>query len=146
MNSMTGFMELGSLIGGAVTGFIFKYMSQIAQDRKEQFEMLIRSIKTADESADAAAKRVPNDKAGNWIRRIIVLTILFGVITAPFILALLDRSIMVETVTPVRHFLGLEWGGNTKFYQLSSYLISPEIRWSLLSIMGFYFGSGAAKR
>ena len=48
-----------------------------------------------DTSADAAAARV--DAFGAWTRRIIVLTVLFGVIIAPFILAHSEEGITVAT-------------------------------------------------
>lgn len=142
-----GYAEIFSLVGGALSGFIFKMMAQKAADTQAQFEMFIKTIQAKDNSADLAAKRVPNDKAGNWVRRIIVLSVLFGVILAPFILAIIDRSLVVEVQTPVKSFLGVfEFGGKTKFYEISGYLLSIEIRQALLAIIGFYFGNASAKR
>jgi hypothetical protein len=142
------YMEIASLIGGALSGFIFKMMAQHAADRQAQFEMWIKTVQAADASADAAAKRVPNDKAGNWVRRIIVISILFGVILAPFVLAVIGKPVIVQIDLPVKeHLFGL-WatGGKTKFYQLPSYLLVPEIRSALLIILGYYFGTANAKR
>lgn len=142
-----GYAEIFSLVGGALSGFIFKMMAQNAADKQAQFEMFIKTIQAQDNSADLAVKRVPNDKAGNWVRRIIVLSVLFGVILAPFILALLDQSLVVEVQTPVKSFLGMfSYGGKTKFYEISGYLLSIEIRQALLAIIGFYFGNASAKR
>lgn len=142
-----GYAEILSLVGGAASGFIFKMMAQNAADKQAQFEMFIKTIQAQDNSADLAVKRVPNDKAGNWVRRVIVLSILFGVILAPFILALLDQSLVVEVQTPARSFLGMfSYGGKTKFYEISGYLLSIEIRQALLAIIGFYFGNASAKR
>jgi hypothetical protein len=141
------YMEILSLLGGGLAGFIFRMMAQNAADKQAQFEMLIKTIKAQDESADSAAKRTPNDKAGNWIRRVIVLSILFGVVLAPFILAVAGKPIIVEVSTPVKTWFGiLPTGGKTKFYELGSYLLVPEVRQSLMAIIGYYFGQSAAKR
>lgn len=140
--------ELLSLIGGAAAGFIFKMMAQQAADRQAQFEMWMKSVQTKDASADAAVKRVPNDKAGNWIRRVIVLSTLFGVILAPFVLAMINKPVTVEVETPVRTWLfGLfQSGGKPLFYQINSYLMVAEVRQALMAIVGFYFGNASAKR
>lgn len=139
--------EAISLGLGAASGFIFKYLAVQAQDRADQFNRMMQSIDKADNSADLASKRVPNDKNGNIIRRIIVLSVLVGVILCPFILTLIDKTTVVEMTTPVHSFFGLfTWGGNTEFVELPSYLLSKELYQGLLYILGFYFGNGAAKK
>jgi len=141
-------MEVMTLLGGALSGFIFKMMAQNAADKQAQFEMWMKGIKAIDESADSAAKRVPNDEAGNWIRRLIVISILFGVILAPFVLSIMGKSTIVEIDQPVKQWLfGLfSTGGKAKFYELFGYLLSPEIRNSLLAVIGYYFGQASARR
>jgi hypothetical protein len=141
------YMELASLFGGALSGFIFKFMAQKLANQQAQFEMFIKAIQAKDDSADKAAKR-DKSASGQWTRRLIVMAILFGVILAPFVLALIDKPIAVEIQTPVKdHLFGL-WstGGKTVFYELRSFLIIPELRAALLAIIGFYFGQGAAKQ
>ena len=139
--------EIISLFGGAITGFIFKYLANRAEERAQQVELLIKAQKGADQSSDAAAKRVPID-IGKFVRRTIVISVLFGVILGPFILALLDKPVIVSEATPVKTwFFGLfESGGNVKFYELWGYLIIPEVRQALMAIIGFYFGNSSAKR
>lgn len=136
-----------SLIGGAVGGFAMKAFSLSMQNKQQQFEMLIKTIQAKDESADKAATRVPID-VGKGIRRLIVLTILFGVILAPFVLAVMGKPVIVEINTPVKEWIfGLfSTGGRVKFYELGSYLLIPELREALLLILGFYFGSGTVKK
>lgn len=141
-------LELISMAVGGLGGFIMKYMAQKAQDEKERFERMLNTIKAIDESADRAVRRVPNDKAGNWTRRFIVISIVFGVILAPFFLAMLGKPVIVQIDVPVKTwFLGLfVTGGKPLFYQVSSYLLIPEVRTSLTALVGFYFGQAAAKR
>lgn len=139
--------ELLNLGFGLVTGFIFKYWAQQAQDRAQIVELLIKKQQSADESADKAAARVPID-AGKIVRRIIVISVVFGVILAPFILALLNKPVIVQEITPEKSWLFglLKTGGNLRFYELWGYLLMPEVRQVLLAICGFYFGGAAAKR
>ena len=53
--------ELISLIGGSLTGFLFRFMAQKSQDQKELFERLIAANKQTTENQDKAAQRVPLD-------------------------------------------------------------------------------------
>ena len=139
--------ELVSLFGGAASGFLFKYLSIKAQDEKAKFDRMMNAIDKQDQSADRAAARTQDDASGNWTRRLIIMFVLFGCILAPFVLAMLDKPIITEVTTPTRNFLGIfEWGGNARFYQLPSYLLSKEVLQSLIAIVSFYFGSSVAKR
>lgn len=139
-------LEMISLVGGAVFGGILKMMAQNAADRQQNFENLIKRAQVEDSLKDNAAKRATG-KAGEWTRRFIIAVVLFGVILAPFLLTIFQLPTVVEVTTPIRSFFGIfEFGGNTKFYQLYGYLITPEIRQAVLAIVGFYFGVAAAKR
>jgi hypothetical protein len=133
------------MIGGGITGFIFRYMAERAKERARLWEMALRTKKAQDDSADKAAKRVPID-AGKWVRRVIVVFVLFGVILAPFILALLGYSTIVE-VEEIQStwFFGL-FGGGTEitFIELPAYLMVDEVRQTLTAIIGFYFGNATA--
>lgn len=140
-------LEIFTMLGGAVTGFIFKFMAERAKERQAQFEMFIKTIQAKDDSADRAATREKGE-AGRWVRRLIVMSVLFGVILAPFVLALMDKPVIVQVDTPIKeHFFGL-WstGGKTAFYQLHSYLLVPEVRQALTAIIGYYFGNASASK
>lgn len=138
--------ELISGVLGALGGYLMKYMALRAQDEKDRFERMMQAIDKSDESANKAAQRVPNDANGNWVRRFIVIAILFGVILAPFVLTLLNLPVVVEVMTPIKNIFGFSFGGVTKFYELNGYLMVPEIRQALICIISFYFGQSAAKR
>ena len=87
--------ELLAMLGGGASGFIFKLIGTLVQNQAAVTEGLIKKQQASDESADAAAARV--DAFGAWTRRIIVLTVLFGVIIAPFILAHSEEGVTVAT-------------------------------------------------
>lgn len=133
------------MAGGGIMGFIFRYSAERAKEKQLQFEMLMQKEKVAEDSRNAAVQRESSD-TGKLVRRVIVVLVLFGVILAPFILALLGKSTIVEINEENASFLfGLFGGGTeTKFVELPSYLLVPEVRQALMAIIGYYFGSATA--
>lgn len=137
--------ELISLVGGAATGFLFRYLAQRAQDQKEIFERLIAANKQTTENQDKAAQRVPLD-IGRGIRQLIVLAVLFATLLAPFILPFfgLPTFVEVDAHNPEGLF-GLIPATTRKFFvEVNGFLYASETRQILVSIVGFYFGSAAA--
>ena len=132
--------ELLAMLGGGFSGFAFKLIGTLVQNQAALTEGLIKKQKASDESADAAAARV--DAFGAWTRRIIVLTVLFGVIVAPFILAHSEEGVTVAT--DYSNWFGLVKG--TSYQTLHGYLILPEIKTAVISIISFYFGSAAVSK
>ena len=61
----------------------------------ETYEMILKDKQFSEESANNAVERVPIE-AGKWVRRLIVVSVLFGVILAPFVTTLMDHPIVVE--------------------------------------------------
>jgi len=140
--------EFLSLVGGSITGFIFKSLAEKRQMEQERFERTISMMKTKNEMANSAVDRVPIS-AGKVVRRIIVLCILFGTIIAPFILPFFEIPTVVEVVekrsSPL-DFFGL-FGTNEyiSFESIHGFLLTTENRQILVTIVGFYFGSAAGK-
>lgn len=132
-------IELISLITGNVSGFIFKLIASQTEAAQRMAEANIKMQNVADASADAAAKR--GGDSGSWVRRFIVIMVLVGVIIFPFYLAVTGGSVTIEENAPkgLMSWLGLK--GKELMTVSNSYLILPEIRSSLLAIVGFYFGS-----
>ena len=112
----------------------------MVQNQAAITEGLIKKQEASDKSADAAAARV--DAFGAWTRRIIVLTVLFGVIIAPFILAHSDEGVTVAA--EYSKWFGLMKG--TAYQTLHGYIILPEIKTAVISIISFYFGSAAVSK
>ena len=132
--------ELLAMLGGGFSVFIFKLIGTMVQNQAAITEGLIKKQEASDKSADAAAARV--DAFGAWTRRIIVLTVLFGVIIAPFILAHSDEGVTVAT--EYSKWFGLMKG--TAYETLHGYIILPEIKTAVISIISFYFGSAAVSK
>ena len=132
--------ELLAMLGGGFSGFVFKLIGTMVQNQAAIPEGLIKKQQASDASADAAAARV--DAFGAWTRRIIVLTVLFGVIIAPFILAHSDEGVTVAT--EYSKWFGFAKG--TAYQTLHGYIILPEIKTAVISIISFYFGSAAVSK
>jgi hypothetical protein len=132
--------ELLAMLGGGASGFIFKLVGTLVQNQAALTKGLIEKQKASDESADAAAARV--DAFGAWTRRIIVFTVLFGVIIAPFILAHSEEGVTVAT--DYSKWFGFSKG--TTYETLHGYIILPEIKTAIISIISFYFGSAAVSK
>ena len=138
-------LEVFTMLGGSVTGFLFKFMAERAKDRQDQFRMMMDKMKGEEASRNAAVQRVPLD-AGKWVRRLIAVSILFGVILAPFIMAIMGNSVIVEVQEQHGFFRSLfSSATTTKFVELQGYLLVPEVRQTLTALVGFYFGQSAGK-
>ena len=132
--------ELLAMLGGGASGFIFKLIGTLVGNQAAVTKGLIEKQKASDTSADAAAARV--DAFGAWTRRIIVFTVLFGVIIAPFILAHSEEGVTVATEYS-------KWFGFAKgvtYETLHGYIILPEIKTAIISIISFYFGSATVSK
>jgi len=132
--------ELLAMLGGGFSGFVFKLIGTMVQNQAAITEGLIKKQQASDDSADRAAARV--DAFGAWTRRIIVLTVLFGVIIAPFILAHSEEGVTVAT--EYSKWFGFAKG--TAYQTLHGYIILPEIKTAVISIISFYFGSAAVSK
>ena len=131
--------ELIAMLGGGASGFLFKLIGTMASNSQANLDNLIKAQRSADASADAAAKRTGD--GGAIVRRIIVITVLFGVIIAPFILAHSNEGVTVAN--EYSKWFGFVSG--TSYQTLHGYVILPEIRQTVLAIVGFYFGSSSVK-
>ncbi len=134
------------MAGGSIVGFFFKLVAKRAENEQKRFEMMMKEKKFADDSADKAVQRVGVD-AGKWVRRLIVVSVLFGVILAPFITTFMNHPIVVEELVTRKILWGL-LGTKTEpvFIEIEGYLLVPEIRQALTAIIGFYFGQATVKR
>lgn len=134
--------ELLSLVGGGLVGFIFRFIAQKSQDQKELFERMMAANKQTNENQNSAVQRVPLD-IGKGVRQVIVLTVLFATLLAPFILPFFGVPTFVEVDATQTNLLGPDTL-RKYFVEVNGYLFTSENREILLSIVGFYFGSAAA--
>ena len=136
-------LELLSMLGGSITGFIFRYLAEKRDNDKVMFERLVALNEQKEKALDSAAKRVPVD-IGKGVRRLIVIVVLFSTLAAPFILPFFGISTFVEVQTQTPDMGIIPSVSKTFFVEVSGYLYAAEYRQVLLSVVGFYFGSAAA--
>lgn len=138
-------VELISMLGGSITGFLFRYWAQKRENDKEIFMRLIEANKATTKNQDSAAERVPID-IGKGVRQIIVLTVLFGTLLAPFILPFfgIPTFVEVDTTSPESFFGIIAETTKKYFVEINGFLYTSENRQILVAIVGFYFGSAAA--
>ena len=131
-------MELISMLGGALSGFVFRYMALSVENQQKTTEMLLQKQAVADDSADRAAVR------GSHIgRRVLVFTVLWVLCLAPFIGGLIGMPTYVESERAPWDFLGLFTGG---WESLTGIVVLPELRAALLAAVGFYLGGSSIAR
>ena len=119
-------VELITLGVSTLGGFALKYMATQAKYRHEQFRDLMKSQERADKV---------DGGDGKYVRRFIVLVmmaLLVFIVAAP---AFLD-------INPVLVHEGWFWTSTT---EIKGIIYDETIRQILLSIIGFYFGTSAAK-
>ena len=119
-------IELLSLIGGGLSGFIFKLIGSMVERQAALAELAIKTQAAADDSADRADARV------------IVMTVLFAMVGAPFILSFFGISTWVEG-----DFGGIFGLFTQQFHEVKGFLLVTELRTALIAIIGFYFGQSA---
>ena len=138
-------VEIMTMAGGSLVGFFFKLVAKRAENEQKRFEMFMREKDMVIKSADRAIKRIGAD-AGKWVRRLIVVSVLFGVILAPFVVTFFNHAIVVEELVTRKILWGL-LGTRTEpvFIEIEGYLLVPEIRQALTAIIGFYFGQATVK-
>ena len=128
-------MELLSMLGGGLAGFIFRFMAMAIENQQKTTEMLLQKQTVADDSADRAAKR------GTHVgRRVLVFTVLWVLAVAPFVGALIGVPTWVEEERATWDVLGWFTGG---WQELRGIVILPELRDALLAAVGFYLGGSA---
>lgn len=139
-------VEILAMLGGSLSGFIMKLIASQAQAQQNQLEMMLKKQAVADDSADRAARR--DGRAGQVVRRTIALCTLFAVIFAPFIMAFFNEPITIEANKSGGLF-GLLFGNlfskDNGWIELNGYVLLPEVRQTMLALVGFYFGSSQVK-
>lgn len=122
------------MLGGAVSGFIFKLIGTMVQAQQTQVELMLRKQEGADISADKAAAR-----GGVWVRRGIVATVLFAIVVVPFIMAFSIHGVTVEVSKGWWIF------ARDVYETQQGFLLHPSVVQALYAIIGFYFGSSQIK-
>lgn len=128
-------MELLAMLGGGLSGFIFKLVGTLVQAQQSNIQSMIGKQEASDNSADKAAAR----DGGTWVRRLIVCACLFAVVIIPFIMAFSESGVTVASEQGFWIFKKEVWT------ELSGFVLISELKVTLLAIISFYFGSSQIK-
>ncbi len=131
-------IELISMLAGGVSGFVFNFMAAQAESQAQALDAVIKLQGAADDSADRAARR-----GGNFGRRVLLFAILWLVVLAPLVGALLDIPVWIESDRASWDFLGLFTGGWT---ELNGIILIEEVRAGFTACVGFWLGGAAVGR
>ena len=122
-------------------------MRKASEDRKDRHIEHLASIQRLEVGEKSRTRA--GSVVGPWIRRFLVVSMVFAVIIAPFVIAVFtDKSTVFQyTESPRGFFAGL-FGRVSEHYHfepLKGYVLSSETRQALMAVIAFYFGQGAAK-
>ena len=139
-------VELLAMLGGSLSGFVMKLIAAQAQSQSAMLEGMLKKQAAADDSADRAAART--GQAGAKVRRVIAICTLFAVIFAPFILAFFNEPVTIEANKAsglISFIFGDMFSKGNGWIELQGYVLLPEVRQTMLALVGFYFGSSQVK-
>lgn len=127
-------------------GAWIKLKSKQIEVQKHQADLWAKKAGLVLEDRTRARDFVP--AGGPWVRRIIVVAVLFAVFIAPFVLAAFfpDTPVFYAYAEKGRGFLFLVQGADRlRFQEMTGYMILPVHTQMAAAISGFYFGGGLAK-
>ena len=126
----------------ALGGFVMKMMAQKQSDTTALIKLGMQKDSNSSALATEAAKR-----SSPWLRKFAAITVLlvaFGGILLVAFFETIPVSIAYETAR--KSFLGIfKWGGNMRIIEAQGFVIADWFKFSVVSIVMFLFGTGAAK-
>lgn len=136
-------MELITLAGASLSGFLFKMSANKQADTQQQFLIATKKFKMVEDSIANAKK--DQSSFANVTRRFIVVSV-FVMLVFILVAGIFVPTNMIVDV-PAGSFLGLfSWGGGTKIITVTGLVAYPWMSHMVCSIIGYYFGQGSAKR
>lgn len=130
--------EIVGLGGSAALGFIFKFISNMQLDSHKQKMAMLNAVE--------ASKTAASERGGVWVRRTIVIVLLgiLGIIATGY-------GNMPTNIVSTEPATSILWGlisipGDMVVTQIEGGMYDETIRLSILSIVGYYFGTSAAAR
>lgn len=123
-------------------GFLMKNAAQKAADQQKMMELAILKQNANRESADAAANR-----GSPFLRKFAAIVVLLVAFVGLYIVAFFPSiPVTILQESPSRSFFGVfEWGGGLKATVAQGLVIPEWFKYSVISIIHFLFGTGAAK-
>lgn len=134
------------MIVGIVTGIAGFFAKQAAirrQDQKDLIELALKQNQAQSDLADNAAER------SSPLARKIISFIIIGVVFGALFIAMFMPNTPVSYVQdlPQKEFLwGLfKWGKSFEIVEVRGFFQSDLVRYCVVSVIGFFLGTGAAR-
>ena len=138
-------LEVISMAGSTILGGVMKFWGQAQADKAEQQRLLMSKFKASQESIESARKMTNPNAA--WIRRFIVIMLL-GFVGFILIAPVLGLSTNVpQEVTDGFKFLFFDFTStHTEWIKLDGIVTPDWLKFAILDIISFYFGTAAVQR
>ena len=134
-------MEVFVSLASGLCGFIMKMQAQKTANQQELMKIAIEKQEAHTKSADAAAKR-----SNPFLRKFAAMVILLVAFVGLYVVAFTDIDVHLIQETESKSFLGLiDYGGGTKVTTVNGLALPPYWQVSVMSVISFLFGTGAAK-
>jgi hypothetical protein len=123
-------------------GFLMKQQAQRQADQKQLFELTLQKQEANNKSTnDAYQRKAPYLR--KLVGTIVILVAFVGIYTVAFFP---NIPVTIVEPEPVKSFFGLfEYGGGNKVTIANGLVIPDWFKYSVISIVHFLFGTGAAK-
>lgn len=140
-------MEIIAGIATGIAGFFMKAQANALQAMKDVTELQIKQQMAADQLATAAAER-SSPIARKVLAYLFVGGVMFGLLFIA-VASLWKPEAMVSLVgdAPQKSLLWglIKWGGGAKVTVAHGFVLPPWTGYVVSIIIGFFFGTGAAK-
>tara|TARA_R100001079_G_scaffold109573_1_gene82732 strand:+ start:2488 stop:2922 length:435 start_codon:yes stop_codon:yes gene_type:complete len=125
-----------------VGGFLMKQQAQRMADQKALFELTLKKQEMNDNSADKAyARKAPYLR--KLVGTVVILVAFLGIYSVAFFP---NIPVTIIEPEPTKSFLGIfEYGGGNTVTVANGLVIPDWFKYSVVSIVHFLFGTGAAK-
>lgn len=137
---------LTGLVSAGV-GFLMKIKATAMLNEQKRTELLIKREMTADQLANSAAKR-SSPIARKILAYIIVGTFIGGLLLMGLLGVWFDKAqVSIINEIPQKSFLWglLKWGSTTVVTVAHGFVLPPWSGHVVAVVVGFFFGTGAAK-
>ena len=141
-------MELvTTLLGGSILGFVTTIIGQLVKHKAEQQKMMIAGLQAQAKIVQQARVHGLKDKSFAWTRRSIALICVVAIVVVPFVAPFFNIPVLVSFVKEGGFSLPFLWESTSQieWHEIKGIPLAPMYLHTLAAIVGFYFGSSAAR-
>lgn len=140
-------LEILGALGSGLVGFLFKAQANAMDALERMNELQIKKEMAADQLANSAAER-SSPKARKILAFILVGGIMFGLLFVGISYIWNEQAtVSLVSEAPQKELLWglIRWGGGQSVTVAKGFVLPPWTGWVISIVVGFFFGTGAAK-